>query len=251
MIAVLNGRECETIFHLAAYGVNPGQTDTSNMLMSNTILMNTMVALAQKCNAALITVGSNCEYEVSRHGRALDENCPLQNANPYGASKAAGWLTASASARAWSVPYAHLRLFNVFGPGERADRLLPSLAAGLSEGRRIPLCDGGQIRDFIHIDDVCNAFIATAQSVRKIGPPQVFNICTGWAHSLRTFVETACDILGGEPHLLGFGDLDRRRGEPPVLIGDPARAESVLGFRARTNLKAGLARTIGRRLEAA
>lgn len=113
------------------------------------------------------------------------------------------------------------------------------------------LCDGAQIRDFIHVDDVCKALVAAARVVRKLGQPQAFNICTGWAHSTRTFAETACEVLGGERYLLGFGDLDRRRGEPPVLVGDPTRAESVLGFRARANLKAGLARTLGRRLEAA
>lgn len=251
LLTALDGRTCDTIFHLAAYGVRPSQTDASHMLMSNTILPNTMVALAKALNGALISVGSNSEYALARQGRAVDEYCPLQTINLYGASKAAGGLISSAYAAACNVPYSHLRLFNVFGPGEPAHRLLPTLTAGLAHGRRVALSDGMQLRDFIHIDDVCKALVAASQTVRKLRQPETFNICTGWAHSVRTFAETACDILGGEHHLLGFGDLDRRRGEPPVLVGDPTRAEAVLGFRARTNLKAGLARTIGRKLEAA
>ena len=251
LLTAVDGCTCDTIFHLAAYGVRPSQTDASNMLISNTILPNTMVALAKALNAALITVGSNSEYALARQGRAVDEASPLQAIDLYGASMAAGGLVSSAYAAACNVPYTHLRLFNVFGPGEPEHRLLPTLTAGLARGHRVPLSDGMQLRDFIHIDDVCNALVAAALMVRKLRQPETFNICTGWAHNVRTFAETACDILGGEYHLLGFGDLDRRRGEPPVLVGDPTRAEAVLGFRARTNLKAGLARTIGRKLEAA
>lgn len=247
----VDGRQLETIFHLAAHDVPSDQTDTSKMLAANTVMPNTMVLLARMCGAALVGVGCSSEYALPMHGRTIDENAPLQATTLRGASKAAGWLTASASAVAYDVPYAHLRLFDVFGPGESADSLLPSLAAALSEGRRMPLCDGAQIRDFIHVDDVCKALVSASLVVRKLGRPQAFNICTGWAHSMRSFVETACEVLGGERYLLGFGDLDRRHGEPPVLIGDPAKAESVLGFRARGNLKAGLARTLGRSLQAA
>ncbi len=247
----LDGRQFETIFNLASYEAPSDQADASMMLAANTVMPNTMVLLAKMCGAALVGVGSSSEYALARHGRALDESAPLQATTLCGASKAAGWLTASASAVAYNVPYVHLRLFDVFGPGEDAHCLLPSLTEAMSEGRRLPLCDGAQIRDYIHIDDVCQALVAAALAVRKVGQPQAFNICTGWAHSMRTFAELACEALGGDRHLLGFGDLDRRRGEPPVLIGDPARAESVLGFRARANLKAGLVRTLGRRLEAA
>ncbi len=245
------GHTFGAIIHLASYDAHPEASDTPMMLATNTVLPNTMVLLARLFGAALISVGSACEYALPRHGRAIDENHPLEATALRGASKAAGWLTASASAVACAVPYAHLRVFDVFGPGEHADNLLPSLAAALDEGRRMPLCDGEQVRDFIHIDDVCKALIAAEKSVTTLGKPQALNERTGSANSVRTFLETACEILGGERYLLGFGDLDRRRGEPAVLIGDPGRAEAVLGVRAQANLKAGLSRSLGRRLEAA
>ena len=47
-----------------------------------------------------------------------------------------------------------LRFFKVYGEGEAPHRLLPSLVAGLARRERVPLSEGTQVRDFIHVDDV-------------------------------------------------------------------------------------------------
>lgn len=96
-------RQFETIFHLATHDAPIDQTDTSMMLAANTVMPNTMVLLARMCGSALVGVGSSSKYALPRHGRALDENAPLQTTTLCGASKAAGWLTASASAVAYNV----------------------------------------------------------------------------------------------------------------------------------------------------
>ncbi len=241
LLSNLENQDIGTVFHFAAYGVSPSQRELDQIFSTNVILSVRMAQLAKEKNAALITAGSCSEYEASKDQHILlRETSPLQTQTLYGSSKAAAWLATSATALALDIPYTHLRLFNVYGAHEANHRLLPGLIKSLTSNTRISLSDGEQIRDFIHSDDVCRAFLKAEECQTKNSNPEVCNVCTGHGHSVREFAETLCSALHANPNLLGFGDIPRRPDDLPFVVGDTAILNSKLNFACQLDLRGGL-----------
>jgi nucleoside-diphosphate-sugar epimerase len=243
----------DIVYHLAAYGVRPGDREIADMLAINARLPATLVELVAARGAALVAAGSCAEYAEAAAGIALDEAAPLETEKLYGASKAAGGLLACAVAVALDVRYRYLRLFNVYGPGEAGHRLLPSLVTRLTRGERVPLSEGRQVRDFVLVDDVVDALVAAGrQAAARAGPKTAFwNVCTGKGHSVRDFASGIASALGAPAALLGFGDLAIREDEVPWQVGNGARIAAELGWQPRHDLAAGLVSAARRLVEVA
>lgn len=214
--------QVDAIIHLAAAGVRPGERDASLLTKVNATVSAELPALAHALGArAVIIAGSNAEY--ARHdGGLLDEGCALETTKLYGTTKAAGGLLAVANGIAWDVATANLRLFNVFGPGEAAHRLLPSLVGALTAGKSVPLSEGLQVRDFVHVDDACSAIVAATQAAfGGTLPSGHYNVCTGEGHTVRDFALAVAERLGVPASLLKFGALPMRPDDLPSVVGNP------------------------------
>lgn len=220
------------IMHLAAYGVAPRDRDPLLMQRVNVDLGAALVRAAAECGAVVVSAGSNSEYAESIDVLHLDEGSSLDTRNLYGSSKAAGGLLALATATALRVPTRHMRVFNIYGPGEAPHRLLPSLIAQRDGSGRIPLSEGRQVRDYLHVEDVAAGLLVTADRLRSgaLAGADVLNLCTGVGISIREFVTLAAQSLGIAPERLGFGDLPMRPDEIARLVGNPDRMKFDLGW---------------------
>ena len=139
-----------------------------------------------------------------------------------------------------------LRYFNAAGAaddgalGEEHDpetHLIPlalQAAAGLRGRLKIfgtdwPTPDGTCIRDYIHVEDLAEAHLLALETAIP-GVAKFMNIGTGHGHSVQDVVRTAGKIVGREVP----ADLtDRRPGDVPTLLADPAKAYQELGWKAR------------------
>ncbi|PZU91918.1 MAG: hypothetical protein DI527_11020 [Chelatococcus sp.] len=234
------------MIHLAAYGVSPQDRDPYVMQRVNVDLGAALVRAAADCGSVFVSAGSCAEYAEPRRRERLDETSPLESGKLYGSSKAAGGLLSLAIATALAVPMRHLRLFNVYGPGEAAHRLLPSLASERATGRRVRLSAGLQVRDFIHVEDVAEGMLVAAERLisgtAKGATP--LNLCTGVGTSVRDLVTLAAQALAIAPENLGFGDLPMRPDEIPYLVGQPDKMTFDLGWRPAYGPAAGVEATI-------
>jgi GDP-4-dehydro-6-deoxy-D-mannose reductase len=219
--AAVGGTRIDAIVHLAAAGVRPGDRDAQLLTQLNAILPAELPALGREIGArAIIIAGSNAEY--ARHDGPIEERCTLETVKLYGATKAAGGLLAVANGIAHAVPTVNLRLFNVFGPGEAAHRLLPSLVDALAAGVAVPLSTGLQVRDFVHVDDVCRAILMAIEgAIDGSVPSGHYNVCTGHGHSVRDFALAVAKHMGVSPSLLNFGALPLRPDDLPRVVGSP------------------------------
>lgn len=253
---VTNGHVFDVIFNLAAYGVSPSHRDFAQMQAVNVALPSTLVQFAHKHGAYVIHTGSSAEYASIKYDVAadlyLDEmTSPLNSQTLYGASKAAGAMMAMARAKALDVTFINLRLFNVFGAGEASHRLFPSLVAAAQTRQIMALSDGLQLRDFIHVEDVCRAF-ELAATLSTAAPQQcALNICSGAAVSVRDFALSVFGALGASPSLLKFGVIERRPDDLVRVVGKPDRAAADIGFRIRHPLQATLDQALNARMDAA
>lgn len=236
--------QVDAIIHLAAAGVRPGERDAQLLTQVNAILPAELPALGRALGArAVIIAGSNAEY--AGHDGVIDESCTLETAKLYGATKAAGGLLAVANGVACALPTVNLRLFNVFGPGEAPHRLLPSLVDALAAGNDVPLSEGLQVRDFIHVDDVCNAIVAAAASATDGSLPSGhYNICTGEGHSVRDFALAVAKHMGVASSLLQFGALPLRPDDLPSVIGNPRAFMGCVSWRPAQSFDSRIAQAI-------
>jgi nucleoside-diphosphate-sugar epimerase len=92
----------------------------------------------------------------------------------------------------------------------------------------VPLSDGNQRRDFIHVDDVCAALIRLGE-VAPGDPAILVNLGTGHALKLRAACERIADLIGADRALLRFGAVERRATDEDVLEADTARLERLIG----------------------
>lgn len=234
---------CDFIVHLAAYGVNPSEREASTMYAVNVDATRALVELAAKHRIPRIVIaGSSAEY--ADHARPpFDVQQPLQAKRIYGASKAAATLVALSLSAHHGIDAAILRPYNIYGPGEAPHRLLPSLVRDLSRGQPVPLSPGLQIRDFIYLDDVVDAFVAAAKSDRPLAGAMI-DVCTGKGSTVRAFAEAVALVMNADMSLLDFGALPMRPDDLLDIRGNPSAMQDILGIEARYGLDAGLCKAL-------
>jgi nucleoside-diphosphate-sugar epimerase len=248
MRAALGDRAFGCLFHLAAYGVVPTDRDGAAMFAINAQLPQDLIRLCKDRGAAMVMAGSSAEYRPPESKVLLTEDSPLESEKTYGASKAKGSVEACRIANDLSVRLRVLRLFNVYGPGEASHRLLPSLVSGLAANHRIALSEGRQVRDFVYVGDVVEAFLAAADHRKTHAgmPAQIWNVATGEGHSVREFAEMTARASGMKADLLGFGDLPMRPDEIEWLVGSCDRIRMATGWSAHHDLSSGIATSLAR-----
>ncbi len=176
------------------------------------------------------------------------EDLPVRPLSPYAASKAVNELYVRLYNQIDGMEIVALRYFNVYGPRQSPDSdyaaAIPIFIHRMGSG--IPATiygDGHQVRDFIYVADVVRANLLAADCSEAAG--SALNVCTGLEISVLDLVS----VLG---EILVFSDPPRHEDPRPGDIyrsyGDPELAARVLGFRARTGLKEGLAETVSRGL---
>jgi dTDP-L-rhamnose 4-epimerase len=146
-------------------------------------------------------------------------------------------------ASAYGIEGCALRLFNVFGPGQALSNpytgVLAIFAARLLN-RQPPLIfeDGRQRRDFVHVEDVADAFVAALERSEAVGG--AFNIGSGRNYSILEVAERLAAAMGRDelaPEVLGKA----RIGDIRHCFADIGLARERLGFRPRRRLEDSLA----------
>jgi nucleoside-diphosphate-sugar epimerase len=238
MEAAVDGMVFDNLVHLAAAGVHPSERAISTLIRANVVLPADVVALGAKLKvSATVCAGTSSEYAQIYEDVCLRESDPLESVALYGATKAAGGLLALAVGHAVGTPTAVMRIFNAFGPGEGSHRLLPSLWRALNLGECVALSKGTQIRDFIHVDDVCKGLVSAldALAAGKMSSG-AYNLASGRGHSVREFAETVCEAMGRPKALLNFGAIPMRPDDRGYIVADTSSLLSSAGWRSSQTL---------------
>lgn len=183
-----------------------------------------------------LLVGTCAEYDWSGGGR-LREDSPLAPASPYARAKDA-LRRAAEQVPGLSVAWA--RLFFLYGPRERPQRLVPTVLEALAAGRSPQLSSGEHRRDYLYVDDAAGALAALLLTDLE-GP---VNVGSGRAVAVRDLV-LAIARAAGRADLIRFGARPARD-EPPLIEADVERLTAAIGFAPRS-LEAGAAATVSRR----
>ncbi len=187
-----------------------------------------------------VLLGSCAEYDWSAAGGPLHESrSRVAPGTLYGVAKDALRRVAGAYAEQEGVALAWGRPFFLYGPREDRGRLVSSVIRSLLSGEPAATGGGGQVRDYMHVEDAAGAVAALLDS-SVVG---AVNIASGVGVAVDEIVDRIVGLVGS-PELVRRGALPDRPWEPPLLVADVARLRDEVGFRARWTLADGLAATV-------
>jgi dTDP-L-rhamnose 4-epimerase len=175
----------------------------------------------------------------------VDEDAPVDPRSSYAASKVAQEHYAAAWARQGGGRVVALRYHNVYGPGMPRDTPYSGVAAifrsALERGEPPRVFeDGGQMRDFVHVDDVARANLAAIDAVADAPPSAyaAYNVCSGSPVSIAEVARLVA--RGSGPGIEPVTTGEFRLGDVRHIVASPARASVELGFTAAIGPEDGL-----------
>jgi len=188
-----------------------------------------------------VVVGSAAEYSWQQ-SYLDDRRTPLAPVTAYGRAKRDLFLAVSgAEFSGLSIGWG--RLFWLFGPRDKADKLLCHVIDALAEGRPVHCTAGHQVRPFIYIEDAAQALVTLLFS----GVEGAVNIALEEVASVRTVAMTAARYFGA-PHSISFGEREMRHGEPDELRASVDRLRKEVGFLPQYSIAEGVRRTVSERM---
>ncbi|MGC9195910.1 MAG: dTDP-glucose 4,6-dehydratase [Syntrophobacteraceae bacterium] len=180
---------------------------------------------------------------------AFTENTPYAPNSPYSASKAGSDHLVRAYHHTFGLPAIITNCSNNYGPRQFPEKLMPLTLLNALEGRPLPVYgDGLNIRDWLYVDDHCEALELVLQKGKS---GQTYNIGGSCEKTNIEIVRTLCALLDEMvpqsrqvPHCNLITFVKDRPGHDRRYAVDCSRIERELGWRAKETLETGLEKTI-------
>ncbi|WP_153100730.1 NAD-dependent epimerase/dehydratase family protein [Paraburkholderia hayleyella] len=231
----------QTVFDCVAYGAYSFEQDPNLIYQTNFNSIVTLTSLlAQRPLAAFVHAGSSSEY--GKNCAAPLEDSTREPNSHYALSKLAVSDYLSYMGVERQFPCVNLRLYSVYGPLEDSARLIPTLLRKALSGTLPPFVAPDTSRDFVHVDDVCAAFISAALRMNPSLYGESFNIGSGVKTTIRELAELT-RALFDISEAPDFEAMDERPWDLANWYANPKKALSCLGWQATTPLAEGLQQT--------
>jgi len=235
-------KKCDTVLHLAAFlGVKETEENPLKTLDVNIQGTYNVLNACIKNNVKRVIFSSSSEVYGNAEHVPISENERLVPVSNYGISKVVAESYIRAFSAKFGLEYVILRYFNVYGPLQRSDFVIPKMVRASLENSPIELYGNGeQIRAFTHVSD---AVEGTLLAMKK-GKNDVFNIGNDKEPiSIKNLAYLILKITGSESKIkfvpLNKSDRTEKR-EIFKRIPDITKARSVLGYRPEKSLESGI-----------
>lgn len=180
---------------------------------------------------------------------AWTEMTPYAPSSPYSASKAASDHYVRAYGHTYGLPYSITNCTNNYGPYQFPEKLIPLMILNAMDGKPLPIYgDGGQIRDWLFVEDHCEAIWMV---LRKGRSGQTYNIGAGSQPTNLEVVQHLCAALDEllprspfVPHSSLMRSVPDRPGHDRRYAIDITKIKIQLGWQPKQSLGSGLQKTI-------
>jgi UDP-glucuronate 4-epimerase len=162
----------------------------------------------------------------------------------YAATKRSDELMSQAYSNLYGIQQTGLRFFTVYGPWGRPDMALFIFTRAISEGKKVPVFNNGNMkRDFTYVDDIVDGVLATLDSppTKESVPHRVLNIGNTRSENLMDFIRIIEKEIGKKAEM----DMqDMQAGDVKETYADVSETTAVSGFKPRTPITEGVPRFI-------
>ncbi|NBV05868.1 MAG: NAD-dependent epimerase/dehydratase family protein [Proteobacteria bacterium] len=234
---LLNRVKPKTIFNCVAYGAYSFQNDIDLIYKTNvTFTARLIEACYQREVDCLIHAGSSSEY--GDNAAAPKEESALNANSHYAVTKATTSNLIYFYGKKKGMKVANLRLYSIYGPYEDSSRLIPKVVLRGLEKKFSDFTNPEISRDFVYIDDACEAFIDTAFNLTPNFYGESFNIGSGVKTTINDIAKISKEIyqIAGEPQF----NYPAHQWDVSNWYSNPKKAQEVLGWRAKISLPEGL-----------
>jgi len=200
-------------------------------------LLNIVKVIPKKKLEKFIQIGSSAEYGLKYSNQETTRENPLTF---YSAGKTAATHLSEMLFQSEKIPITVLRFFQVYGPRQKNDRLIPYVIKNCLKNKSFKLTKCKQIRDFCYIDDIVDAIILTLKSKKTSG--NVYNVGSGKGVKLNKLIKKIQRMIGrGKPKI---GGIPYQKIENMRLVGNINKFKKHLKWRPKVGLEHGLKLTI-------
>jgi nucleoside-diphosphate-sugar epimerase len=224
----------KVLIHLAAKSYVPDSwSDPAGFLNTNVLGTENAIGYCRRHKARMVCTSAYI-YGLPE-SLPISEDHPVKPNNPYALSKHLAEQVCGFAAQYHGVPIFLLRLFNVFGPGQRPEFLIPSVVAQVRLGKEIRVLDLVPRRDYIYLDDVVDSI---ARAVAISDGYHVVNVGAGTSLSVREIIDQIQKAAG--TNLPVFGEDQERHQEISIVQADIRRAKELLGWEPQLSFIQGM-----------
>ncbi len=234
-------QDVDSVYHLAARVSVPESIiyprEYNSVNVGGTV--SVMEAMRDVGVRRVVLISSGSVYG-DQQSQPLTEKTSPEPASPYAVSKLAAEFYVRTIGALWGIETVVLRVFNAYGPGQPLPAAHPPviphyLRETARNGSLVIHGQGLQTRDFVFVDDVVEAMVAsaTAPSINR----QVINIGSGEETNIRSLAQHVIEAVGSGADWIYMEDQDPG---PSRMCADISLAKKKLGYQPKVSLQEGL-----------
>jgi len=239
---VINDYEVTTIYHLAAQSIvklansNPLDTFKTNVIGTANVL-----EAVRQINPKIKVVCASSDKAYGVHDELpYLETMDLRASDTYSTSKACGDLVAQTYAKTYGLDVNVVRCANIYGPGDlNLSRIIPNtIIKNLKAQLPVIYSDVKHFkREFIHVDDVCRAYMTIAE---KGQAGECYNIGDEEVHEMIDVIYKICELMN-VPQVCDVVERPFKEIPEQYLSADKLKK---LGWKKQIDFESGLKKTI-------
>lgn len=227
----------DAVVHFAAEShVDRSVKDSKIFVETNVLGTQTLLDQAVSSEISHFIHVSTDEVYGSIDVGSWDENQPLLPNSPYSASKASSDLLVRSYHATHGLNARITRCSNNYGPHHFPEKVIPLFVTNLLDGKKVPLYgDGGNIRDWLHVDDHCRG-IALVLAHGRAG--EIYNIGGGTELTNSELTSLLLEATGRDETFIE--KVTDRKGHDRRYSVDISKITGELGYKPEVPFKQGL-----------
>lgn len=246
---VFRKNQITSVIHFAGYAyVGESVENPYKYLLNNITGGLNLLETMKDFHCREIVFSSTCAVYGIPQTIPITEDEPIKPINPYGESKAVFERIMRWYDKIYGIRFVSLRYFNASGADfdigeahEPETHLIPLAIRSVIDkdytlhvfGADYNTPDGTCIRDYIHVTDLADAHIKALTYLKDGNPSDCFNIGTSKGNSVKEIIDIIKDVTSKTPK---YKVVNRREGDPPVLIADFKKAREKIGWYPKKNI---------------